>query len=496
MMGLGSMKWVLLVAVFCVSARGAIEFKEIGHLGGWPPMSNEEGMSADGRTVVGRSRSATGRIEAFKWRADAAILYMETLNGGPGSDDTITSARANDVSDDGNVIVGERVHQSGLRESVIWINGIPDIYSTEHSSSASAVADEGHVFALTDFAENGGFMKSMTHACYNPLVPGDALLLLTTDYPVPPHSFTGSLPIGISGDGKTIVGTSSIINNRVAVRWVAQVGETETPVQGTQWLVEDFEEYPESAPSYANAASYDGSAIVGSILASGEEGSGWRGAIWRTGDTEWTILQPLPGHVSSQAYDISGDGDIIVGQSETSEGGSVPVYWNNSGEVIDLSEKIKKTEQAGEWELRGASVTNRDGTIVAGWGLNSGRAESWFISGLRDGDPLEAATDHEGGWAQSTWFGFFWRSGKSHVWHAEHGWEFIPKGNSDSVMIYDYGLESWVWNNETVYPHTYKYGDDASWMWYLKGGQPGERWFFHYGKDKWMTEQALSEGGS
>ena len=80
------------------------------------------------------------------------------------------------------------------------------------------------------------------------------------------------------------------------------------------------------------------------------------------------------------------------------------------------------------------------------------------------------------------------------MWHNEHGWEYVPKGNRDFVLVYDYGLKTWTWTNEQSYPFMYKFGEEADWMWYAKGCIPGERWFFHYGKEKWIIEADLSGG--
>jgi probable HAF family extracellular repeat protein len=79
---------------------------DIGTLGG--PMSTSHGASYDGSVIVGKSliNSQSGSLRAFIWRgSQMRDLKDELLNAGA-TVNWLILAQANDVSDDGSVIVG------------------------------------------------------------------------------------------------------------------------------------------------------------------------------------------------------------------------------------------------------------------------------------------------------------------------------------------------------------------------------------------------------
>src|SRR5262245_21824195 len=64
------------------------------------PYSYAQGVSADGKTVVGYSNNSQGYPEAFRWTAATGMQGLGTLPGG-------LFSRASAVSADGSTIVGQ-----------------------------------------------------------------------------------------------------------------------------------------------------------------------------------------------------------------------------------------------------------------------------------------------------------------------------------------------------------------------------------------------------
>jgi hypothetical protein len=92
-------------------------------------------------------------------------------------------------------------------------------------------------------------------------------------------------------------------------------------------------------------------------------------------------------------------------------------------------------------------------------------------------DTFLSAAEPHGTWMHLNWYGWFEVTYYPYVYHLEHGWQMVAGAGKDSVVVYDYGLCSYVMTNETVYPWIYKYGTNESW--YRFAGKVGsqERWF-------------------
>lgn len=487
MRGLGIVFGMLGASLIGGTMMGQVAIKDIGNLGGTPATAIPGGMSSNGDYVVGYSMSKSG-LSAFIWSKPAGKMTILDHGKGTGA----TQAKAYDVSSDGRVVVGDCKLTGGGYEGMIWKDGVAQSVVSEYPCAVYGVSNDGTTLALTSTFTDGPYKKSGAHIWAD----FESLTSMRLPMPlfVPPGGFpigslTGSLPYDISGDGTTLVGISMTSMARNAVRWVKRSPQ---PGMDPEWEVHTFEEYPDSESSYAYGVSYNGTAVAGLSreevdLGGGEYEWRWHAFKWTEPDT-FVFLQPLPGHNYSEASAISDDGEVVVGTSGQ-DGPEEAVYWDQDG-IHKLADEVKVPEG---WQLRGVKGVNRIGTCMTGWGTNANGNFTWVLTGLfRDG--LQDAEDRGDGWAESDWYGFFWRAGKSHVWHYAHGWEYVPKGNRDSVMVYDYGLGQWVWNHQEVYPFLYMYGDEASWMWFYEGTQPGDRWFFHYGKNKWIAEANLSEG--
>ena len=484
---IGTVGFITVAALACGPLAGELKLYDMGTLGGSIAMCDPDGISADGQTVVGRSLGPAGR-QAIRWTIAGGLQALPHGDG-------VTESRAYDVSADGRHIVGMRKLTDQMTHTTTWVDGVlQEPFEAVSYSSGYAISDNANVIALTDMRpdpDDGNMIKGMTVLWYNPFEISasyvEVLPLWDPDAGLPPHSLTGSVPLAISGDGLVVTGYSLTSQARNAVRWARD---------GTDpWSVHSFWDYPDTESTYAYGTSADGSVVVGAftkvITVDNEPKSVWRGFRWTQGaNPDMEELAPLPGDHFSQANDVSGDGSIVVGISSPDNANFKAVYWDETGAVHDFNTREGMPLPDG-WTLTWADVVSGRGNEVSGVGTSGSGNIGWYLCGLRDGNPFEAATDLPDNWAVSETFGYFWRAGKSHVWHAEHGWQYVPKGNADSIIIYDYGLKEWIWENEQTYPYMYLYGNEPSWMWYAKGCEPGERFFFHYEEGKWKTESEL-----
>lgn len=105
------------------NASSAASFTGLGDLAGGSFSSLAFGVSADGATIVGRSRSASGN-EAFLWTESDGMQELDVVLAALGVDLTGWTLReARGISDDGTTIVGYGTNPSGFTEA--WIAVIP-----------------------------------------------------------------------------------------------------------------------------------------------------------------------------------------------------------------------------------------------------------------------------------------------------------------------------------------------------------------------------------
>lgn len=129
---------------------------------------------------------------------------------------------------------------------------------------------------------------------------------------------------GISGDGGAVVGYSATSAGKIhAFVWRFKAT-----------MLDIGKDNP--GPSFATAASTHGDTVVGwaspidTKTTNAELPFYWRGA-------DLKFLAPLGGlGATGRAWGVSGNGDLIVGESETSTGGLHATLWKTGGGVIDL----------------------------------------------------------------------------------------------------------------------------------------------------------------
>ncbi len=210
------------------------------------------GISADGSTIVGRFPNAAGT-------ATQAGLLREgepLLNIGPEGANTTLS----DVSADGSVAIGgwSPVNDRIADDGFIWdaTNGVrylSDLTGLSGSLTARALSDDGRIVVGRFSPDSGGAGGSYSWSETTGFVPLG-----------PPSGGLFAAARAISGDGTTIVGSSSSGQGSAAAAWRDGVGVFLPAGDANLYPLGGGEPRPGTImPRYADAASVDGSVIIG-----------------------------------------------------------------------------------------------------------------------------------------------------------------------------------------------------------------------------------------
>jgi probable HAF family extracellular repeat protein len=344
---MGLILMMLLLAAPSLQAQQA-SFTGLGFVPGGT-RSSANAVSPDGRVVVGHS-SGPGGQEAFRWE-DGVMTGLGDLPGG------IFSSIAMAASFDGGVIVGQSSGASGW-EAFRWENGVMtglgDLPGGGFESRANDVSYDGAVVVGIGRIAQGtppdaAFRWEDGNMLQLPTIPGG----LPTSYAV-----------AVSGDGSIVGGTSLIGGGSMrATRWVGGEGVS----LGVP---------PGMSSSRTNDLSTDGSVVVGSAF-----GPGTRGFIWYEGEG-FTLLEHLPGGIPySEAWCVSGDGQVVAGTTISASGSEV-FLWTRAGGMRSLRGTLEDDYglDLGDWVLQGVQpgCLSYDGTVIAGPGFNpDGEREGW-----------------------------------------------------------------------------------------------------------------------
>lgn len=330
-------------------------FQGLGDLPGGEFYSFAHAVSADGTTVVGHSYQGFGEEEAFRWTAAGGMQGLGHLAGG--------LARRSDaygVSADGSVIVGESTSTGAptLAEAFRWTStdGLQPLGFLPGGigySRAQGVSANGETVAGWSYSGSG-----------TGLLPTEAFRWTSAAGIQGLGDLRGgvfnSYASGVSGDGSTVVGMGSIIEGR-AVRWTAA---------GLQSLGV----LPGGTRSFATAASYDGSVIVGDgDFSDRTEAFRWTSAGGMQG------LGVPPGGIVSRAAAVNGDGSVIVGHTATLAGGDAMIWDQRRGMRSIAAILSASAALPTGWTLLSATGVSADGRTIVGYGVNpAGETEAWI----------------------------------------------------------------------------------------------------------------------
>ena len=337
-----------------------VTFYDLGTLeGGWS--SSASSVNFDGSLIAGTSSfrifpwgvgsSSVDGQGAFLWSPATGIESLAPMEGGPESFSTA-------ISHNGSVVVGGngtafRWTRSGGMQNLGILPGGTGSYATGVNSDGTVI---GGVSFLSGGGERGFVWTAMGGL--------QALSTPSSLSPVHLQNWDYSRAYGVSANGAVLVGMVYSSSDEIqAVRWTGSgdVQEIITPRGGS-----------------ARAANFDGSVVVGASLSSNDVEAGF---IW----TESGGLQDLgflAGGNTSLASSVSGDGSLVVGSSNSSEGFKAFI-WDAENGMQDLNIYLagKGIDLAG-WTLRSAEDISLDGKTVVGYGTLNGETRAFAVSGV------------------------------------------------------------------------------------------------------------------
>ncbi len=360
-----SLRFAAAAALAGVSASaGAQDFATFP--GGTTFHAND--VTADGGVVVGSGYGPSGL--AFRWTHGAQP---------EGTFETIGEGVATGVTDDGNTIVGFQA--DGDDRAFVWTDGGSQQILTKTFQDGSATLTDVRAFGVsadgTVIAGAGTDWSTGTNFAVR-WAAGELLSL-------------GSVPQGtsidvngISADGTTIIGgTSTVPNfNGEAFKWTSGTGMAGLPGLSTATF------------TVANAASADGSVIVGTANVGGF-GSPLQAVRW-VGTQDGEGLGALVAGGSSQALGVSDDGSVVVGAVTDPDTGfamRAMRYTDENGmeTVEDWLRRLGATITTDVTQF--ANATNANGSVVVG-DLTDGGI---FIARAPEGDSGGGAGGGSGG---------------------------------------------------------------------------------------------------
>jgi uncharacterized membrane protein len=313
-------------------------------------------LSADGSVIVGSTGTPTGQ-QAFQWTLATGMVGLPKPLSVPWT-------WANDVSADGSTIVGWGGSNFGSRagwEGLIWQNsGAPSEVAVANKGVwLKGVSGDGTKAVGT---MQGTAAMDLSEAFRLP-VGGSPLPL---SGPLYPGTNVQSDADAISKNGQVIVGDTQELTTYAhsGFRWTDATGMT---------AVGDFS---------ANAASRDGSVVVGAIStpADGLQAYRWTqsGGVQPLG-----LYKPDSGTYTSQALGVSGDGSTVVGFVENMNTDLRQAFiWKDNGAGIRLLQDVLMEKygfvELNGWTLTKAYAISDDGKTAVGRGYSpEGHDEAW-----------------------------------------------------------------------------------------------------------------------
>jgi len=174
----------------------------------------------------------------------------------------------------------------------------------------------------------------------------------------------------------------------------------------------------------------------GSKICAGIDSGGFSQAAYWLGGTNWNPLGGIGGTSGtsmSTAYDISGDGSIVVGLGWVSAGTAHAFTWDATFGMQDLGSIGGSSSRANAISADGSRTVGWDQDSISGWW----RAASWDKNGFEELlDPTGAAGDAHGVSSDGTWV-----VGNNHPTNGDNGWLW-----SQATGFIDVGcLSGWMW---------------------------------------------------
>ncbi|MBK8914967.1 MAG: hypothetical protein IPM64_10275 [Phycisphaerales bacterium] len=235
------------------------------------------GVSADGSVIVGGSYDAAGRPEAFRW-SNGAMVGLSFLSAAPNGHASQATSHATDVSADGSVVVGYSRNAAAREEAFRWSNGAmiglgflsaaPGGYAHQARSFASGISADGSVIVGGSYDAAG---RPEAFRWSNGAMVGLSFLSAAPGG----HAYNAwSIATDVSADGSVVVGQSrNTAGAYEAFRW------SNGAMVGLGFLSAAPNGHAPSATSAVNAVSADGS-VGATMPRAGRRPSAGRMAKW------------------------------------------------------------------------------------------------------------------------------------------------------------------------------------------------------------------------
>lgn len=330
-----------------------VTFTPLGDLHGGDFYSVAGAVSADGRFIVGWSKSASGE-DAFRWSRGGGL---EMLAHAPAAQ----ASHPSSVSDDGSVVVGRtfvptsrayRWQESTTSAELLTDASQPGLNFTV----ARDVSEDGKVIVglggtnsepTTTLVWQGGTLTRID----------DSVTLFSSAY-------------GIASDGSRIAGRRDLLSGDAAEAFYwsqmeGMVGLGDLPGG--------------SFHSEGRAISSDGSTVVGF----GHDANNNEVAFRWDASSGMIPLGDLPGGaVRSWARAVSGDGSVVVGFSETAFGNDAFIWNEQEGMQSIRGLLLSHGVDLNGWSFNGGAWgISDDGTVITGYGTNpAGATEAWVVT--------------------------------------------------------------------------------------------------------------------
>lgn len=339
---------LIVVALFSAGASSSAPlFQGLGVVGS-NGSSYADSVSGDGLTVGGHG---TGGV--FRWTVAGGKEFVSTPPN-------FFFNEATGLSQDGSVVVGwaddERIgafpptiQRIGSPVETLWSLMRPDTDRTSLAAATDVSADGsivlGHGYSTTR-ARSESFLYDQTNGLrYISDLSGDTRSMVAR---------------AMSSDGSVVTG--DIVENRVLQAFVYDATHGVRGLGGLDGL---------TTGSRGTGISADGSTIVGwSESNRGQQAFLYRESLGMIG----LGMLPSPFRTTSEATDVSGDGQIVVGRSAT----EAFIYDPVNGMRSLRSYLISLGLDLSGWQLDSATAISDDGRTIVGIGLNPlGRDEGW-----------------------------------------------------------------------------------------------------------------------
>lgn len=331
-----------VVAASTGTALGQASIIGLGDLPGGTFLSTASGISGDGTTVTGYSRSDLGD-SMFRWTQATGMVDLGDLPGG------VYGSVGSGVSFDGTFIAGTGASTLGnqaFRWSSSGFTVLGDLPGGTISTVGLGISYDGSVLAGWGSATSGTGAFRWTQA---------------TGLTALPDLAGGAFNCGakkVSGDGSTIVGWGTSALATMATRWISGGAIALTLPNGT--FIE----------SEANDVSADGSIIVGRLFTPG----GPRGFRWLA-NTGMVDIGALPGNGATNAIAVSGDGTAMIGISSGRF-----FYWTEQAGMQDLVDLLSSQGvDMSSWSIELVSGLSFDGSAIVGHASRPHGTEAFII---------------------------------------------------------------------------------------------------------------------